>query len=94
MLSLGGLAVGILTASAGCIYVLLSSLPNTDAYFGAVATVSFIVGMLEFSILSKVIDSGVSTTFVCLALDPQAIRIRQPDLYQSVVDAYPQVLFI
>lgn len=58
----------------------------------ASGVLGLIVGMAEFSIISEVITSGVATTFVCLAEDPYSLQRTQPELYQKVVEVYPEVL--
>lgn len=50
-----------------------------------------IVGAAEFGIMAEVINSGVATIFVCLAEDPYALQRTQPELFQKVVEVYPQV---
>ena len=70
VLGLGSLAVGVLSGGVMMLFVLLSSFPHTDFYFYSIGGIGFIIGLVQFSILSTVIDSGVATTFVCLAEDP------------------------
>jgi hypothetical protein len=48
--------------------------------------------MFQFTILAGVIDSGVTTTFVCLAEDPAALARTKPELYQQIQQVYPQVM--
>ena len=68
VLSIGGLLIGLITAFVGYIYVQLSpTIPNDTSNFIIIALVAFFIGFSEFSILANVIDSGVTTTFVCLA---------------------------
>jgi hypothetical protein len=52
----------------------------------------FFAGMAEFNIMGEVITSGVTTIFVCLAEDPYALQRTQPELFQKVVDVYPEVM--
>jgi hypothetical protein len=54
-----------------------------------VVMVCFIVGISMFSTISMTISSGVSTTFVCLAEDPQALQRTQPELFEKV--RYPRI---
>lgn len=93
VLTIGGFAIGIVTACVGLAYVQFSSLPKENVYYGAVSIGTFLIGIAEFAILSVVIDSGVATTFVCLAEDPLALARTKPELYQQVQQSYPQVLF-
>jgi len=50
--------------------------------------ISFISSFLIFSIPSKVINSGVATTFVCLCEDPDTLRQTKPELYEKVKETY------
>jgi hypothetical protein len=50
-----------------------------------------LIGIGEFSILASVIDSGVVTTFVCLAEDPEALARTKPELYQKIQQVYPSI---
>jgi hypothetical protein len=54
--------------------------------------IGFACGLLEFSILAGVVDSGIATTFVCLAEDPAALARTKPELYKQIQEAYPQVM--
>jgi hypothetical protein len=92
VLSLGGLMIGIITGGIGILAVLISpSIPNELLYYVSIGVVGILVGFAEFSILAGIIDSGVTTTFVCLAEDPQALAQTKPLLYQEIQRVYPQV---
>ncbi|KAJ3054888.1 putative choline transporter, neither null mutation nor overexpression affects choline transport [Rhizophlyctis rosea] len=92
VLSIGALLIGLITAFVGYLYVQLSpSIPNDTPTFIIIALVAFFIGFSEFSILANVIDSGVTTTFVCLAEDPEALRRTKPQLYDSILHVYPEV---
>jgi len=93
VLAIGGFAIALLTCGGGLAYVRFSPLPKTDVYYIAIGVATFFVGWAEFAILSVVIDSGVCTTFVCLAEDPLALARTKPELYQKVQQSYPEVLF-
>jgi Plasma-membrane choline transporter len=45
---------------------------------------SFYIGVLLFSVVSTMVTSGVATTFVCLAEDPQVLQNCNPILYEKV----------
>lgn len=66
--------------------------PNQLAIYIIGTIVAFIIGAAEFSIIASVINSGVVTTFVCLAEDPQALAQTKPELYQRISQVYPQVM--
>ncbi|KAJ3035236.1 putative choline transporter, neither null mutation nor overexpression affects choline transport [Rhizophlyctis rosea] len=92
VLGIGSILVGLITAFVGYLYVQLSpDLPNDTSNFIIIAFIAFFIGLSEFTILANVIDSGVTTTFVCLAEDPEALRRTKPQLYNSIVQVYPEV---
>lgn len=93
VLAIGAFVIGLVNAAGGALFVLLSTMPKTSTYYMVVAVIGFLVGIAEFSILSVVIDSGVATTFVCIAEDSLAIAQKQPELYHQIQQTYPAVVF-
>ncbi|KAI8875802.1 DUF580-domain-containing protein [Backusella circina FSU 941] len=76
VLFMGSLLVGVLSSLLGYLYLIISK-PAYNSSGGAtpiIVLVCFIIGMSMFSTISTVISSGVATTFVCLAEDPEALR--------------------
>lgn len=72
----GGLLVGILCSLLGFIYLQVAR-PQYNQNGGmtpVVVLVCFLIGSSMFSTIATVISSGVATTFVCLAEDPDALR--------------------
>ncbi|KAI8902209.1 choline transporter-like protein [Globomyces pollinis-pini] len=95
VLGFGGFFIGLLTAGCGALVVYFqSSLTASDAdtYMIVCALIGFFIGLVEFSVLAGVIDSGVTTTFVCLAEDPAALQKTKPNLYNKIHEVYPQVM--
>ena len=93
VLGMGGLFIGLFTAGTASLYVYLdSSIQKTLAVYLIVGFAALMIGIVEFSVLSSVIDSGVVTTFVCLAEDPMALAQTKPALYQKIQQVYPQVV--
>lgn len=76
VLTMGSLLVGVLSSLFGYIYLLVvkPSYNSTGNMTPIVLLICFIIGMSMFSTVSTVISSGVTTTFVCLAEDPEALR--------------------
>jgi hypothetical protein len=93
VLVLGSIFVGLITGAIGVVYVNMSTLPKTDVWYVGIGLISFFIGMAEFAVFATVIDSGVCTTFVCLAEDPVCLARTKPELYQRVQETYPEVLF-
>ena len=76
VLFMGGLLVGVLCGLLGFIYLEVAS-PSYNQNGGmtpVVIMVCFLIGASMFSTVATVISSGVATTFVCLAEDPEALR--------------------
>ncbi|KAI8895526.1 plasma-membrane choline transporter-domain-containing protein [Globomyces pollinis-pini] len=93
VLGMGALAIGLITGGVACIYVSIHpNLANEQSYYVIFGLIGLFVGITEFSVLAGVIDSGVITTFVCLAEDPQALAQTKPDLYRKIQEVYPQVI--
>jgi len=51
--------------------------------------ISFFSSFLILSVIFRVINSGVATTFVCLCEDPDTLRQTKPDFYDKVKETYP-----
>lgn len=76
VLFMGGLLVGVLSGLLGYIYLEVSR-PPYNANGGmtpVIVMMCFLIGASMFSTVATVISSGVATTFVCLAEDPDALR--------------------
>lgn len=83
---IGGLLVGVLCGLLGFIYLQLSNPAyNQDGGMTPVVVMMcFLIGSSMFSTIATVISSGVATTFVCLAEDPEALRRSKPELFEKV----------
>lgn len=93
VLSMGGLFIGLVTAGAAALFVFASKdITGNALTYIIVSVIAFFIGIVEFSVLANVIDSGVVTTFVCLAEDPLALAQTKPALYQKIQQVYPQVV--
>ncbi|KAF9933491.1 putative choline transporter, neither null mutation nor overexpression affects choline transport [Linnemannia zychae] len=96
VLGMGTLAVALLSGFFGYIYVSIvqpNFYENQDKNFVmfAVIFVEMILGVAMMSIPNNVIDSGVTTTFVALAEDPQTLLDTKPDLYHAIASKYPEI---
>ncbi|KAJ3305724.1 hypothetical protein HDV03_001132 [Kappamyces sp. JEL0829] len=88
VLSMGGLFVALIVAGSAALFVRFSTdFSATVADYVIVAVSAFFVGIVEFSVMANIIDSGVVATFVCLAEDPLALAQTKPDLYQKIQQA-------
>ncbi|KND04289.1 uncharacterized protein SPPG_00024 [Spizellomyces punctatus DAOM BR117] len=94
VLTIGGLLVGFICGFVAYLYVRFSpNIPSDGLHYGVFIAVAILIGMSEFFVLSTVIDSGVTTTFVCLAEDPAALYRTKPELYERIRQVYPQIAF-
>jgi len=96
VLGMGTLSVALLSGFFGYAYVSIlqpSFYENQDKDFVmfAVIFVEVILGVAMMSVPNNVIDSGVTTTFVALAEDPQTLLDTKPDLYHAIANRYPEV---
>ncbi|KAL6617660.1 DUF580-domain-containing protein [Neocallimastix californiae] len=93
VLSIGGVTVGCLSAVVTCVigFVIIDINNTTSLIIYGVC--AFIIGIMIFSVVAQVINSGVATTFVCLCEDPDALRQTKPELWEKVRDTYPSMVF-
>ena len=90
VLGIGALAISCLSAVVTFVVGYILDIETiTIAIFSGV---SFIAGLLIFSVVAQVITSGVATTFVCLCEDPDALHQTKPELWEKVRDTYPSVV--
>ncbi|KAJ3395887.1 putative choline transporter, neither null mutation nor overexpression affects choline transport [Lobulomyces angularis] len=70
VLTMGGLFIGLLCGGLSYVFYIFSEMPKDHfAYPLTMFLFCFIIAFTEFLILSEVINSGVSATFVCLSED-------------------------
>lgn len=94
VLGMGGLFIGLITGGIALLFSHFSpAIPSEPAYLISIGLAGFIIGIVEFSVLSNVIDAGVTTTFVCLAEDPAALAQTKPILYNKIRETYPAIHF-
>lgn len=79
--------MGVLCGLLGYLYLVISRPAYNDngGMTPVVIMMCFLIGASMFSTISTVISSGVATTFVCLAEDPDALRRTKPELYEKVI---------
>ncbi|KAL3898090.1 MAG: hypothetical protein SGCHY_002969 [Lobulomycetales sp.] len=87
---MGSVFIGLICGGISYGYYVASSIPKDNAVIPIVIVVlSALIGAAEFAILGEVIESGVATTFVCLCEDPAVLRESKPELYDKIVQVYP-----
>jgi len=95
VLAMGAILIGMLTALFGFLFLTITSPSyNADGSFTPVVVLlAFIVGLQMMWTVSSVIRSGVATTFVALAEDPQALARTKPELFEKIRQTYPGVVW-
>ncbi|KAJ3340942.1 putative choline transporter, neither null mutation nor overexpression affects choline transport [Gonapodya sp. JEL0774] len=102
VLGMGTLLIGVLCAAVGGLYVAFSDSVKSNWYQWAgtsdpagvialSAIICLMIGLAIFGSISSIINSGVATTFVCLAEDPYALARTKPALFQEIQRVYPQI---
>ncbi|KAJ3326196.1 putative choline transporter, neither null mutation nor overexpression affects choline transport [Boothiomyces sp. JEL0866] len=93
VLNMGSLFISAIVIGLGVLYIYLAFDYNLyQALLPSAIVVGFFVSQVEFHVLGNVIRSGVATSYVCMAEDPEALRNTKPELYEKVNQAYPQIL--
>jgi len=88
VLTLGGLSVGclstVVTVAIGFLGLGIKEVSALIIY----GILAFLIGMMIFSVVAQVINSGVATTFVCICEDPDALYHTKPELYNKVKETF------
>ncbi|KAI1805618.1 DUF580-domain-containing protein [Daldinia bambusicola] len=93
VLSMGATFVGYATSLLAYLYLVFTHPSyNTDgSYTPVVIAFAFLIGLQICNIFTTPISSGIDTIFVATAWEPQVLMQNHPELYQSMVQVYPQV---
>lgn len=92
--SMAALIGGVLSALASYAYIQLSDalVGRTTVFTVVVLVTAFVMGLQIVFTVGTVIDSGVVTTFVCLAEDPAALARTKPELFEAIRATWPEVV--
>ncbi|KAJ3028769.1 putative choline transporter, neither null mutation nor overexpression affects choline transport [Rhizophlyctis rosea] len=91
VLFLGGIFVGAVNTFVAYVALRVMSLTGEGQEVTVFVTMAFafFVGVAMFGVLSEAVYSGVATTFVCLAEDPEALQRTKPELFNAIRETYP-----
>lgn len=91
---MGIILIGAITAlfSYAYIEIVKPSFNSAGNYTALLVIICFLLGIMMATIVANVIDSGVATTFVALAEDPDALRRTKPQLYERIAQTWPRVV--
>lgn len=60
-------------------------------FYAVIMAFAFLIGLQVCQIFMTPLGSGVDTTFVASAWDPEVLMRDHPDLYQRMIQVYPRV---
>ncbi|KAF9432704.1 putative choline transporter, neither null mutation nor overexpression affects choline transport [Entomortierella beljakovae] len=97
VLGMGTLSVALINGLYGYLFIKLVQPTFYDKedepiVIFIVIFIELILGAVMMSVPNNVIDSGITTTFVALAEDPQTLYNTKPELYHAISEAYPDVV--
>ncbi|PVU96382.1 hypothetical protein BB561_001216 [Smittium simulii] len=93
-ISVAAFGTGILCAAISFTISIISSDFVSINFLKILSTLAMglVFGSYTFNNFTKIFDSGVATTFVCLASDPDIIKKSEPELYEYMREKYPEIL--
>lgn len=91
-LGIASLTIGI--ASGLVVFLLSSIVYGKEWELSIVVSVVFgIIAIIIPSVAFEIIGAGSTTTFVCLAEDPQSLQRSKPELYNAIMEKYSLINF-
>ncbi|RIA90683.1 plasma-membrane choline transporter-domain-containing protein [Glomus cerebriforme] len=92
VLAMGAIFIGALCALFGFGYIHLFLKITDGTTIFILVIISFFLGFMMTVVITDVIDSGVTTTFVALAEDPNALKRTKPQLFERIRREWPRVV--
>ncbi|KAF9439260.1 putative choline transporter, neither null mutation nor overexpression affects choline transport [Entomortierella beljakovae] len=92
--AMAGLLGGVLSGLGSYLYLITAepAFNITGQFTYVIVIIGFIMGLQIVFTVGTVIDSGVVTTFVCLAEDPAALQRTKPELFERIRATWPEVV--
>ncbi|KAG0258965.1 putative choline transporter, neither null mutation nor overexpression affects choline transport [Mortierella polycephala] len=92
--TMGAIMAGVLSGLASYLYLYFvkPDFNATGEFTYVIVTMAFVMGLQMLFTVGTVIDSGVATTFVCLAEDPAALARTKPELFERIRATWPAVV--
>jgi len=92
VLAMGAIFIGALCALVGFVYIKLFIKVMDGSLTLILVLICFFLGLMMTIVVTDAIDSGVTTTFVALAEDPNALRRTKPELFERIRREWPRVV--
>ncbi|CAG8490117.1 5826_t:CDS:2 [Ambispora leptoticha] len=94
VLTMGAIFIGVLCGLFGYAYLVIVkpdfNINGQNTLF--LVLICFLLGLMMTIVVTDAIDSGVTTTFVALAEDPDALRRTKPELFERIRQRWPRVV--
>ncbi|KAF9909229.1 putative choline transporter, neither null mutation nor overexpression affects choline transport, partial [Lobosporangium transversale] len=92
--SMAAILGGVLSGLASYLYMRIAepSFNSGGQFTYIIVIMGFVMGLQIVFTVGTVIDSGVATTFVCLAEDPAALARTKPELFEQIRLTWPEVV--
>jgi len=94
VLGMLSILAGVINAVLCYVYCLLLSpaiIGNKPLLWGCLVA-AFFIGLAFMIVIAEVVESGITTTFVALGEDPQALARNQPALFEQIRSTWPRVV--
>ncbi|CAG8704238.1 28180_t:CDS:2 [Dentiscutata erythropus] len=97
VLTMGSLLIGVLCGLFGFLYIhlflnFLLQDQNSSTLVIVFILICFVIGFMMCVVITDSVSSGVSTTFVALAEDPDALRRTKPVLFDRIRQQWPRIV--
>jgi len=91
--TMGATFVGYACALLAYLYLIFTdpAYNSTGSFTPVVVAFAFLIGLQMCQIFVTPISSGIDTIFVAAAFDPAVMVNEHPELYNEMVQTYPQV---
>ncbi|KAF9101650.1 putative choline transporter, neither null mutation nor overexpression affects choline transport [Mortierella sp. AM989] len=92
--SMAAILGGLLSGLASYLYIIAANpaFNRSGQFTYVIVIIGFVMGLQIVFTVGSVIDSGVVTTFVCLAEDPAALARTKPELFEKIRATWPEVV--
>lgn len=91
VLTMGSTFVAYLCVLMSYLYLRYGNVVMDTSYYAVIMAYAFLIGLQICNVFLVPIKSGVATLFVAMSFDPQVLMQEYPDLWDRMVQVYPNV---